>query len=799
VVFRGEKPVPAASRIILGGACVVAITLTLVVGADRWRKRDRVVARGIDNKKLLAISSPRTFPDPNAPQSSGRVFLKKSEFDGDIFETALPFMRPIHDPSSLEELRESRRGRGRRGIAALRAKYDQLDLRSSLTFEQVRKAIPLARSIGLLYMHEGKLGEAATWLERALQMSRRPDCSPEIKANMHALLGIAALRRGEIENCLDCQGPSSCIFPLEHLAVHTQKAGSREAINQFSTYLEYAPGDLRIRWLLNLATMTLGEYPEKVPAAFLIPLDKFRSKTDVGRFDNVASRVGLGGRGPNLAGGSVFDDFNGDGLPDLFTTSVDEEFGASLFINKNDGTFEDRSTAAGLGPQIFALNLARADYDNDGDPDVVLLRGAWEKPARLTLLRNKGGGVFEDVTIASGLGEPISSESAAWGDFDNDGLADLFVCGEYHNESSNRGDCARLYHNKGNGTFENVAEKAGIVNEFVSKGSAWGDFDDDGHLDLFVSNYDGSCRLYRNKGDGTFHDVAYELGVAGPSQNHSFSCWFWDYDNDGRLDLFVNDYNCSLADVVGTYMGLKISDAGHPYVYRNLGKEGFRDVSSELGIDRPIPAMGANFGDIDNDGYLDAYFGTGWMSYSGLIPNVMLKNVDGRHFEDVTDSSRTGHLQKGHGISFADWDSDGDLDLFIVLGGGIPGDQAYNVLFQNPGHGRHWLKVKLNGTRTNRSALGARIRVNLKGDGRATQSIYRTIGNNGSFGGNSLVESIGLGNAQRVTELIISWPTSKTTQTFRDVAADQAIEITEGTDSFKVLARQPLTPPSAAH
>jgi hypothetical protein len=197
--------------------------------------------------------------------------------------------------------------------------------------------------------------------------------------------------------------------------------------------------------------------------------------------------------------------------------------------------------------------------------------------------------------------------------------------------------------------------------------------------------------------------------------------------------------------------------------------------------------MGANFGDIDNDGYLDAYFGTGWMSYSGLVPNVMLKNVEGRRFEDVTDSSRTGHLQKGHGVSFADWDCDGDLDLFVVLGGAYPGDQAFNVLFQNPGHGRHWLKVKLIGTKTNRSALGAKIRVDLKAADERVRSIYRTIGNNGSFGGNSLVETIGLLDATRVDELTVSWPTSKTSQTFRDLAADQSIEIAEGSDSFQVL------------
>ncbi len=161
-----------------------------------------------------------------------------------------------------------------------------------------------------------------------------------------------------------------------------------------------------------------------------------------------------------------------------------------------------------------------------------------------------------------------------------------------------------------------------------------------------------------------------------------------------------------LADVVAHYIGRQVEVAGHPHLYRNLGKAGFRDVSEEVGLNWTITAMGANFGDIDNDGYLDAYFGTGRMTFSELVPNVMLKNVDGKRFEDVTESSRTGHLQKGHGVSFADWDNDGDLDLFAVMGGAFPGDRASNVLFQNPGHGRHWLRVKLIGTRTNRSAVG---------------------------------------------------------------------------------------------
>ncbi len=784
--------------VVLAGTLCVVVAVGVVaslVGLD-WRGKAAPNLPRTDPVPVAEVTShAETFPDPNAPGTAARIFVERTEFDSDISATAAPFAGVVRNHQSLDELRDALRGQGRRGIAALRAKYDQLQFDSPPTLQQAVKAIPLARSIAFMYMYEGKFTDAAQWLEQAMTLSRRPEMSPDVQAGLHGLLGVNALRRGEIENCLDCIGPSSCIFPLEAAAIHRQPAGSREAIAQFKAYLEWAPGDLRARWLLNLAYMTLGEYPEHVPRAFLIPPDSFRSKLDVGRFANVASLVGVGVRGPNLAGGSIFDDFTGDDLPDIFTTSIDADMGASLYVNHGDGTFEDRSAAAGLSSQIYVLNLARADYDNDGNPDVVLLRGAWEKPRRLSLLRNKGGGIFEDVTIASGLGDPLSSESAVWGDYDNDGRADLFVCGEYHRDAPSASDLSRLYHNQGDGTFKNVAESAGIINERIAKGSAWGDFDGDGRLDLFISNHDGPCRLYHNEGGGKFKDVAPEMGLTGPAHDRSFACWFWDFDNDGRLDLFVNDYYAFGADTIVHYLGLKGKDPGHPRLYKNLGEKGFRDVSAQVGLDWPITAMGANFGDIDNDGYLDAYFGTGGMAYSGLVPNVMLKNIDGQRFEDVTDSSRTGHLQKGHGISFADWDCDGDLDLFAVLGGAYPGDQSFNVLFQNPGHHRHWLKVKLVGRQTNRSALGASIRVELKGSDGKPRSIFRTIGNNGSFGGNSLVETIGMGDAAVADRVTVSWPVSGKTQVFPGVAADQFTEITEGTDTYRVIQQKPLPVP----
>ncbi len=178
--------------------------------------------------------------------------------------------------------------------------------------------------------------------------------------------------------------------------------------------------------------MTLGEHPEKVPPQYLIPTELFRSTADVGRFENVASSSRAGRpRAQTWRAGVSSTISMATTCPTSSRRRSMPSWVRRCYINRGDGTFEDRSAAAGLGDQVYALNVTRTDFDNDGDLDVLLLRGAWEKPLRLSLLRNEGDGDFDDVTVASGLAEPIATESAAWGDYDNDGLVDVFVCGEY--------------------------------------------------------------------------------------------------------------------------------------------------------------------------------------------------------------------------------------------------------------------------------------------------------------------------------------------------------------------------------
>ncbi len=210
-------------------------------------------------------------------------------------------------------------------------------------------------------------------------------------------------------------------------------------------------------------------------------------------------------------------------------------------------------------------------------------------------------------------------------------------------------------------------------------------------------------------------------------------------------------------------------------LYRNNGKGGFDDVTASVKLDHVVPAMGANFGDIDNDGYLDFYLGTGAPSYAALMPNVLFRNHDGKYFVDVTAATGTGHLQKGHGVAFADLDDDGQVDIFENIGGFVPGDAYYRALFKNPGHEANWIRVKLVGGKTNRAAIGAKITVTLD-DGSIR---YREVSTGGSFGASPFAQHIGLGKGRTVKTLEVWWPASNTRQTLPDVPVNREVVIKE--------------------
>jgi hypothetical protein len=597
--------------------------------------------------------------------------------------------------------------------------------------------------------------------------------------------GVTGLRIGENDNCVLCRGESSCILPIVPAAVHTNSRGSRLAIKHFHEYLEQFPDDLEVRWLLTLAHMTLGEFPDRVDPRYRLALDSFLNcEFDIGKFRDVGHLVGV--NRVNQSGGAVMEDFDNDGLLDIVVSSINPSAPLGFYRNKGDGTFEDRARQAGLIGQTGGLYCVQTDYNNDGHIDIFVCRGAWlpaQQAMRPSLLRNNGDGTFTDVTREAGLLTPVNSISAAWADYDNDGFLDVFICCE--NQPN------RLYRNKGDGTFEEVAARAGVQgNDSCCKGAAWIDFDNDGYPDLFLNNLDGTAQLFRNNRDGTFTDVTGKMGIDGPRKG--FACWAFDFDNDGWLDIFATSYDRGVADVV---RGL-LDQPHRKYtskLYRNLQGKGFQDVTRQAGLDKVYSTMGCNFGDFTNDGYLDFYLGTGDPDISMLIPNRLFKNVGGRRFADITASSGTGHLQKGHGVACGDWDRNGTVDIFMQTGGAIPGDRYHNVLFQNPGQGNNWLNVKLIGKKTNRAAIGARIKVVTAGAKPLT--VHRHVSSGSSFGANPLEQHIGLGKAERVALLEIHWPTSGTTQLFRDLAVNQGVVVTEFATDYQKRTWKPIPLP----
>ncbi|HET6568267.1 MAG TPA: FG-GAP-like repeat-containing protein [Rhodothermales bacterium] len=629
---------------------------------------------------------------------------------------------------------------------------------------------------------------------------------------LYELLGIAYLRLGEQQNCLANYTDQSCILPLQNEAIHRLPNGSLHAIDVYTRLLSRYRADYQSRWLLNLAYMTLGQYPDGVPAEFLIPGLRGNPKSEFPRFQNVAGALGLDLNG--LAGGAAVEDFNNDGFLDVFTTANRLNDEAWLFLNDGRGGFVDHTEQAGLTGISGGLNLVDADYNNDGYVDVLILRGGWLGASGRhpnSLLKNNGDGTFQDVTEASGLLSYHPTQTAAWGDFNNDGWLDLFIGNEesdrwlsaWQSASGSQQEAGRnpseLYVNDGDGTFTEVAAQVGIDLDAFVKGVAWGDVNNDGLLDLYVSIMGGPNRLYLNRGaqepsGWSFEEVGAEAGVHEPF--FSFPTWFFDYNNDGWEDIFVGSYDLrrigdAAGEVAREYLGLPV-ETEMPKLYRNNGDGTFTDVAEAMGLDKVLFAMGSNFGDLDNDGFLDFYVGTGAPDLRSVIPNRMFHNLGGRRFEEVTFEGGFGHIQKGHAVAFGDMDQDGDQDIYASIGGALEGDVFRNALFENPGNstGNAWVTLQFEGRRSNRSAVGARIKIAVIDTSGARRHIYRTVTTGGSFGASSLQQEIGLGQAERIEDLQITWPNRESTvEHFSDLPVNQYYRVVEGRQKVEQIPK----------
>jgi hypothetical protein len=565
-------------------------------------------------------------------------------------------------------------------------------------------------------------------------------------------------------------------------------------------------------------------------------------------------RFGMIRYGP---GGIAAADYDNDGFYDLF---IPDGVASKLLRNRGDGTFEDVTEKAGLGGLDGVSAAVFADYDNDGWKDLFVSRTF--RPNQL--FHNNGDGTFTDVTARSGLGEDCCTTVASWGDYDNDGYLDIYV-GRYLDPRAKipttfyarNGEPNRLYHNNGDGTFTDVTEKAGVGDTGLCLGSAWGDYDNDGYPDLFVVNDFGRSTLYHNNGDGTFDDVTVAAGALAYGAGMSAS--FADYDNDGLLDLYTADIRSEHAwfaapPTVGRYLanswkqgvwrtdmplywqifrqsGFNFVDvfremAAGNHLLRNRGDGTFEDVSVKAGANPVGWFWGSVFADFDNDGWLDLYSANGWVygqrgteielefldnvvgrqrdyktgmffdprqfgeqSWHGWERNRHLRSEGDGTFREIGRGAGTDLLTNSRGVAAADFWNRGALDLAVAANGG-----RHALLRNEVGVRRHWLQVELTGVRTNRDAVGARVEVAAggvrmlrevtAGDGYASQSMLRL--------------HFGLGEAAVADEVTVRWPASGTVERFENVAGDRIVALAEGSGRLVEVrypwAAQPAPP-----
>jgi hypothetical protein len=498
--------------------------------------------------------------------------------------------------------------------------------------------------------------------------------------------------------------------------------------------------------------------------------------------------------------GCAWLDYNNDGLMDLYVVngrhvegltdhSKAEGVGATnhLYRNNGDGTFTDVTAQAGVEGTGFGVGITVGDFNNDGNEDLYVTNYGSS-----ILYRNNGDGTFADVTAKAGVENPHFGTGAAFVDYDRDGRLDLFVGNylkfdpasrQYYSAQQYPGpleyapETNRLLHNNGDGTFTDVSKASGIGAEpGRAMGVTVGDFDGDGWLDIYVANDTMASFLYRNNRDGTFTDVATDVGAAYGQNGEASTAMgpmFGDYDNSGRQSLFV-------------------SDAHYHRLLRSGAKAGgtFEDVTNASGVgaaSAQFVGWGDGLVDFDNDGWKDLFIVNGGLVW--LIPqqSSLLRNNGDGTFSDVS-MQAGGFFQKSNvsrGACFADYDNDGYVDAFVTALGGK------GILLHNTppaGKRNHWLTIKLVGTRSNRDGFGASVEA-VAGD---LKQVVQSTSESGYLSQNDPRLHFGLGAHAVVDTVTIHWP-SGIVQTLRDVKADQVLRVTE---AGAVVA--PVSAPAAA-
>jgi hypothetical protein len=571
-------------------------------------------------------------------------------------------------------------------------------------------------------------------------------------------------------------------------------------------------------------------------------------------FLNQPLKFGMILHGP---GGITAADYDNDGFYDLF---IPDGVSSRLFRNRRDGTFEDVTETAGLGGLDGVTVATFADYDNDGWKDLFVSRTF----APNQLFHNNGDGTFTDVTRKSGIGEDSCTTVAAWGDYDNDGFLDLYV-GRYLDPRKNvpptfyarNGEPNQLYHNNGDGTFSNVTKRAGVGDMGLCLGVVWGDFNDDGRPDLYVVNDFGRKTLYRNNGDGTFTDVTVKSNALayGAGMNASFV----DYDNDGRFDYYVTHIRSEYAWLAeaptirrhmlkcltqGTWMKdmplfWEMLRQSGPHLVRvfqqmssgntllqNRGDGTFEDVTARSNTNPPGWFWGAAFADFDNDGWLDIYAANGWVygdkdteleleflynaitnprtfksglyfdpkhfgrcSWHGWERNRYLRNNRDGTFLEVGHATGTDLLLNSRGVAVADFWNRGVMDIAVSASA-----DKHALLKNSVGTTRNWLQVELVGRHSNRDAVGARLTLYAGGQ----MQVREVVLGDGYGSQNSLRQHFGMDQHRVAEKLIVRWPTSGIIQSFAEIAANQIVEITEGSDALVVKTYSPAAEPADA-